>query len=162
MIETQAKGKPILMTTGIIFIIIGIGRVLLVIGGFFVALTAFMAIPSEMRDVLGSQQTTSKSTIVEIIGRIIVVSGIVRSVIYLVAGTLGVKNKNKPKRANACIFMGIIVILVDLLNILVMMIADTFFRIEQAHISWWSVIFTIALAILYLYGGALNHKSAKE
>jgi len=73
--------------------------------------------------------------------------------IQLIAGIFGVKNSNKPEKANTCIVFGIIVILMTVLSTILNISGGTQFDVTQVLM----LLIGLVIPVLYLIG-AFNLK----
>ena len=129
------KGKQFLKVTGILMIIgggLGIIFSLIAIAG--VAALAYLG--ADMGALIFSS-----------------VLAIVGAVIELVAGILGVKNCDKPEKANTCIVMGALVAVLTVVSMIVNAVAGGSFSVL-------SLVTGLVLPGLYIAGAVMNKKPA--
>lgn len=91
-------------------------------------------------------------------GGLLWVAGIISllgAVAEFVAGIIGVKNWNKPEKANTCIGWGIAVVAMCIISNVFTLIgyADSF--------NWFSVVTGLVIPVLYLIGAFQNKKLAQ-
>lgn len=72
--------------------------------------------------------------------------GLVGAAIELIAGILGVKNWNKPEKAQTCIICGIAVIAFTLISDIISFVS------YSAGFGWFSAILGLVIPVLYLIG----------
>ena len=95
----------------------------------------------------------------EVIGTIIIVGAIISligGIIELIAGIVGVKNSDKPEKATTCIVWGFIVLVINVISIIMSISGGS----SNVGSIIGSVIFSLALPVLYLVGAFKNKKSA--
>ena len=71
----------------------------------------------------------------------------------LFAGILGIKNCDKPEKAQVCFAIGVIMVVLAVLGLLASAI--------NSALTWWGAVLDLILPVLYLVG-ALQNKSASE
>lgn len=132
--EQQAKGATFLKVTGIIMIVVA------AIGIIFgiVALIAAIAANALADGALG----------LLVVAALI---GLVGAVIQLIAGIIGVKNCNKPEKAQTCIVWGAIVAALNVLSVVL--------TVAQGGDIAFSGILGIVVPALFIFG-AIKNKQA--
>ena len=144
----MAKGRGFLKVCGILMIIGGaVGIIfsgIMGIVGYFGASAIAEAGDYESADMIG---------IAVLIGAIIALIG---GILELIAGIVGVKNSDKPEKATACIVWGIIVLVINIISLIITFVGSS----AGAGTIIVSIIFGIALPVLYLIGAFLNKKNA--
>lgn len=133
--EQQAKGAQFLKVTGIIMIVGGALGIILGI----VALIAAIAANALAGGALG----------LLIVAALLALVG---SVIQLIAGIIGVKNCNKPEKAQTCIVWGAIVVAFSVLSTILTVVAGGEFDIV-------SFLIGLVLPGLFIFG-AIKNKQA--
>jgi len=132
------KSCKLLKVTGILMIIFGgIGIIL--------ALLAFLGagvIAQADQDLAG----------LVIVGSVLL---LVSAAIQLIAGVLGVKNHNKPHKANVCLIFAVIVMVLALVGIIIDVIS-----MGVTSGIFFSVIIGFAIPVLYLIGSLKLKKLA--
>ena len=155
MMEVQAKGQKLLMITGIIYIVVG---ALAALGGI-IGVMGVVAIPhmdAQTLQIMEAQWASQGMTMEDATGTAVIMTLVIAAiagVLSVVAGIMGVVNRNKPAKAQVCIIMGAIILTLDM--------ATAGYAISQGTFLWWSTSFSAILAVCYLYGGILNKQSAK-
>lgn len=132
--EQQAKGATFLKVTGIIMIVGGALGIILGI----VALIAAIAANALAGGALG----------LLIVAALIALVG---SVLQLIAGIIGVKNCNKPEKAQTCIVWGAIVAALNVLSVVL--------TVAQGGDIAVSGILGIVVPALFIFG-AIKNKQA--
>lgn len=143
MNKKDIKGRNFLLTTGILMI---------VAGGVSVIMALVLLLSGTFVSTMG--------TIGGILGTLMIMAAvlmIVAPLLELIAGIIGVKNHLRPERANTCIVWGIIVLIIEVLNLITSM------RVDAYGIGTTIVAVLLGLAVpgLYLIGAILN-KSATQ
>ena len=103
--------------------------------------------------VLAGFDSTGAIIAMVIVGLII---GVIGSIIQLIAGIIGVKNFDKPEKAQKCIVFGIIVVVLALVDVVLSVVGSGQFGVAQVS----SIIFGMAIPVLYLIGAFQLKKSA--
>lgn len=132
--EQQAKGATFLKVTGIIMIVVAALGIILGI----VALIAAIAANALADGALG----------LLIVAALIALVG---SVLQLIAGIIGVKNCNKPEKAQTCIVWGAIVAALNVLSVVL--------TVAQGGDIAVSGILGIVVPALFIFG-AIKNKQA--
>lgn len=132
--EQQAKGATFLKVTGIIMIVVAALGIILGI----VALIAAIAANALAGGALG----------LLIVAALIALVG---SVLQLIAGIIGVKNCNKPEKAQTCIVWGAIVAALNVLSVVL--------TVAQGGDIAVSGILGIVVPALFIFG-AIKNKQA--
>lgn len=132
--EQQAKGATFLKVTGIIMIVVAALGIILGI----VALIAAIAANALADGALG----------LLIVAALIALVG---SVLQLIAGIVGVKNCNKPEKAQTCIVWGAIVAALNVLSVVL--------TVAQGGDIAVSGILGIVVPALFIFG-AIKNKQA--
>ena len=133
--EQQAKGAQFLKVTGIIMIVGGALGIILGI----VALIAAIAANALVDGALG----------LLIVAALLALVG---SVIQLIAGIIGVKNCNKPEKAQTCIVWGAIVVAFSVISTILTVAAG-------GEFSLVSFLVGLVLPGLFIFG-AIKNKQA--
>ena len=66
----------------------------------------------------------------------------------LIAGILGVKNADKPEKAQVCFILGVVMVALQVISAVISIAGRTF--------QWYSVVIGLVLPILYLVGALKN------
>lgn len=141
--ENKAPGKTYLKVTGIIYIVLAAiyiiaGVVLLASGGILAAAG-------------GSAGLGDTGAMLGAIGGVMGVVVILAGAIELVFGILGVKNCDKPEKAQTCFVLGIILLVFAVIGLL-SSLSGGLSKLVMPIIS-------VAVAGCYTYGALLNKKS---
>jgi len=137
----NAPGKGLLKVSGILLIIAG---------GFWLLLGVLAALGMLVPGVLAaSAQATNTTVTMVVVGAIVIV---VLGAIYLIAGILGVKNCNKPEKAQVCFTISIIMLLVIIL--------DSISSLMGGTLKWYNIIIGLVLPVVYLLGALKNKEVA--
>jgi len=139
----EAKSNGFLKVTGILMII---GGVLSFIVGIIAVLG--VALVATIAAAAGAPVSAGLLTFSCIL---VLVSGVVS----FVAGIMGVKNANKPEKAQKCIVIGIIVIILSILGTILSLAAGGKF-------NFINLITGLIIPVLYLLGAFQNKKAAAD
>lgn len=82
---------------------------------------------------------------------------LISSILYLLLGILGIKNWQKPEKANICIVVDIIFILLTLINNICNIIINSL-----SPIFYFSIIISLVLPVLYLVAAFQLKKMGKQ
>lgn len=128
------KGKGFLKVIGI----------LMIIGGGISIIIGILALvgASALAAVLGSIGLWYVATFLVLAG----------AALELAAGIVGVKNCDKPEKANVCIVMGILVAVFSILGNILSSVAGSDFNV-------FSMLSGLLLPILYIAGAVMNKQS---
>ena len=147
---TNAKGKTLLKVMGILMII---GAAL----GIIVAIFAIMAAMS----IAGIGVAAGEAGVGIAVGTLLIVAIIITalgSILQLIAGIIGIKHCNNPAKATTCIVWGIIVLILQIISLIF-----TITNGEQTTFSIiTSILFGLAVPVLYIVGAAMNKKGITE
>jgi hypothetical protein len=138
----NAPGKGLLKVSGILLIIIGAIYTLLgvlALGGSF-----SQAVVEQTMALTGATATVIR------IGAIIMLA---MGLFELIVGILGVKNCDKPEKAQTCFVAGIMLVLLVLVNAIMAVMKGSF--------VWYFTVIDLLFPILYLVG-ALKNKEASR
>ena len=133
----NAPGKGMLKVVGILFIIFGGISLLLGI------LALFGAISGGVINGVEIQTGASAGTI--LFSAILV---IVLAALDLCVGIIGVKNCDKPEKAQTCFVLGVLLIVVVLVSAIINIIGGKF--------VWYATLIGLVLPVLYLIGALKN------
>ena len=139
----DAPGKGLLKVSGILLIIFG--GITLLVG---ILALAGMMMP-EVVAIVAQQTGVSATTVV--VSAIVVV---VLAAVNIVAGILGVKNANKPEKAQVCFVMAVILLLIVIINAILSVVSGQF--------KIWTIVIEFVLPILYLVGALKNKEVAGD
>lgn len=145
------KGRNFLKVTGILMIIGGAISIILGI----VMLVSGLAIASITTTTPDAETVIAGAAI----GGVFIVSAIimlVSGILELIAGIVGVKNNNRPEKATACIVWGFIVLALQLISLILSFAGGS----TSAGAIILTIIFGIAIPVLYLIGAFMNKKAA--
>lgn len=138
----QAPGKMFLKVTGILLIVFGglavVGALLAMAGGGLLA--------------AGAAEAGLEAGLV---GGVVMIASIVMLIagaINLVFGIIGVKNCDKPEKAQSCFVCGIIMIVLQVLGIIM--------NLSSGSLNIISVLIGLALPVLYTIGAVKNKSVA--
>ena len=95
----------------------------------------------------------------QILGAIVIIAAIIAligGILELIAGIVGVKNSDKPEKATTCIVWGFIVLVINVISIITTISGGS----SSVGTIIGSIIFSLALPILYLIGAFKNKKAA--
>ena len=144
----EAKGKTILKVVGILFIIFGaisvIISLLALVGG------AALAGASGMLEGADAGMVAAGGAIVIVAG----VVALIQSVIDLIAGILGVKNCDKPEKAQTCFILGVVIIVIAIISDIFAFISS---GVNASTII--SALIGLVLPVLYVVGANKNKQS---
>lgn len=136
------KGKMYLKVMGILFIIgAALGIVLLLIAGGLSAL------------FFNLEYYTGTEVAVSVVS---IIFGLIAVVVRLIAGILGVKNCEKPEKANVCLGWGIALIALEVLSFIYTIITD-----PSGIFNIFNIFLGLVFPVLYIVGAVLNKKSAQ-
>lgn len=132
----RAKGKSYLKITGVLMIIFGVISAIIYLigsvgGGLLIA--------------------GDKAKDVGTMALLVMIIGLIWAVFEVVAGVMGVKNCENPQKADACLKMGIILIIFAAVSNVAQMVQEGF---TAGGIG--SLIVGLLLPVLYCYGAKLN------
>lgn len=130
------KGRMFLKVTGILMII---GAAFGIIGGI-IAVIGVGALAAVLETSAGGLMLAS-------------ILILVSAIIQLIAGIMGIKNCDKPEKAQSCLIMGIIVALLSVAGNVISNVLGTSFNII-------SYITSLVIPVLYIIGAAKNKASA--
>lgn len=130
------KGRMFLKVTGILMII---GAAFGIIGGI-IAVIGVGALAVVLETSAGGLMLAS-------------ILILVSAIIQLIAGIMGIKNCDKPEKAQSCLIMGIIVALLSVAGNVISNVLGTSFNII-------SYITSLVIPVLYIIGAAKNKASA--
>ncbi len=136
MNQTYAPGKTLLLVVGILLVI-------------FSGLSMIAVIPTL---ILGFASLSLGG-----VGFIILLAAVLACasvIIDLIAGILGIVNREKPEKAKTCMALGVTMIVIAALNILSSIGAQDF--------NIFSAIFGLLLPILYTVGASKNKNAAAQ
>lgn len=148
MNQTDAKGKKFLLVVGIILIVLAAFSALGVAGTAF-TLVSFNS--SDAAIVQQLEQTLAATGVTKEMLQISMGFSIVTVIVYLLAGILGIKNRNKPEKAKSCVIMAAIMIL--------LVLASAGYSVMTGTFTVWSVALNLVLPLLYLWGAMQNMQS---
>ena len=137
----NAPGKGLLKVSGILFIVFG--GISLLLG---VLALAGLMMPGGAQMV---EQTTGVSATTVIIGAILIV---VIAAVNITAGILGVKNANKPEKAQTCFIVAVV--------LLVIIIVNSVISVSTGQFNIVSIVIQFVLPVLYLLGAIKNKEVA--
>lgn len=150
----QSKGKNFLKVTGI----------LMIIGGAITIIVAIVGLISGIAIAGAAAATVEADYETAVVGSagasLIVVSSIIAligGVLELIAGIIGVKNCDRPEKSVTCIVWGIIVLVLQIVS-LILSFSNGGGQSALTIIS--SIIFGLAVPVLYLVGAFLNKKNS--
>ena len=95
----------------------------------------------------------------QILGAIVIIAAIIAligGILELIAGIVGVKNCDKPEKATTCIVWGFIVLVINVISIITTISGGS----SSVGAIIGSIIFSLALPVLYLIGAFKNKKAA--
>ena len=137
----NAPGKGLLKVSGILFIVFG--GISLLLG---ILAIAGLMMPGGAQMV---EQTTGVSATTAIIGAILIV---VIAAVNITAGILGVKNANKPEKAQICFIVAVVLLVIIIVNSVISVITGQF--------SIVTIVIQFVLPVLYLLGAIKNKEVA--
>ena len=130
------KGRKFLKVTGILMII---GSAFGIIGGI-VALIGAGALAAVLETSAGGF----------IFASVLILAS---AIFQLIAGIMGVKNCNKPEKAQSCLIMGVIVALLSVAGNIITSVLGSSFNIMSYATG-------LVIPVLYILGAAKNKTSA--
>lgn len=143
----KSKGSGFLKVCGILMII---GGALTIVISGILGISGYV-VGNEM---VNSGELQAGQTI----GTVVLVSAIlslIGGILELIAGIVGVKNNNKPEKATLCLVWGIIVLVLNLIS-LIFSLSGGSSGVGSIIVS---VIFSLALPVLFIIGAVQNKKS---
>lgn len=142
--QQKAKGSVFLKVTGILMIIGGAI-------GIIVAVTALLGIAAVIAALGGNGVAAGILTAAVIIAS-------VGFVLELVAGIIGVKNNNRPEKANTCLVWGIIVAALTVLSSILSISGGS----SDAGSVVLGLITGLVIPVFYIIGEAFNKKELQK
>lgn len=134
MNQTNAPGKTLLLVVGILLVIFSVISLIVLIPTF-VLLT-----PALSLGTLG------------VLLLVAVLLSCATVIIDLIAGIMGIVNREKPEKAKVCMSLGITMISITVLNII--------FTIISSDFNFFNAVFGLVLPVLYTLGAAKNKNAA--
>lgn len=145
------EGKGFLKVVGILMIIFaGIGLVFGVIG-----LIGAAALSSMMTEWGVTEDVTTVVNAAVIISCILSIIG---AGLEMATGIIGVKFCDKPKKANVCLVMVIILLVLEVISLILTFVGGNY----DAGTIILSIVTGLAMPVLYLIGVCLNKKGIVE
>lgn len=141
--ENKTPGKIYLKVSGIIYIVLA---AIIIISGLIV-----LAGGGLLAAAGGSAGLGDAGAVIGVAGGIIGVVAIIAGAIELVFGILGVKNCDKPEKAQTCFVLGIILVVFAAISLLGSFSGGLGKIVPQ--------LISLAIAGCYTYGAFLNKKS---
>lgn len=148
----KAPGKGFLKVTGIILIVIAVFGII----GTVINIGTYSAMSQGKLDPVMADIFAQAGLTAETLFTSIIIS-VIQSVLYLVAGIVGVVNCNKTEKANICLVFGILMML--------MVFVIRAYNALTTPFSVWTVIDTIGgliLPLLYFWGALKNRQTPAE
>ncbi len=142
--QKKAKGSVFLKVTGILMIIGGAI-------GIIVAVTALLGIAAVIAALGGNGVAAGILTAAVIIAS-------VGFVLELVAGIIGVKNNNRPEKANTCLVWGIIVAALTVLSSILSISGGSS---DEGSVVL-GLITGLVIPVFYIIGEAFNKKELQK
>ena len=139
----NAPGKGMLKVVGILFIIVGAIYTLLGILAF--AGSFSQAVVEQTAAITGAT-----ATVIRVSALVMLILGLFE----LVAGILGVKNCNKPEKAQTCFIIGVVLVL--------LVVANAIMSVTKGQFVWYMTVIDLALPVLYLIGALKNKEVADK
>ena len=144
----NSKGSGFLKVCGILMII---GGALSIIVSGILGIMGYIGAIALAES--GEYEDPEMIGVAVLIGAIIAIIG---GVLELIAGIIGVKNCKRPEKATTCIVWGFIVLVINVIGIILTIAGGT----TNVGSLIATIIFSLALPVLYLIGAFLNKKSA--
>lgn len=142
----NAPGKTLLKVCGILFIIAGAFSVIGSLGSIAIV-GSWDSLPVSVLQVYEQSNITKSSLTISI------VLAVIQAVLFLVAGILGVKNCNRPEKAQGCMILAILC--------LVLVLGSAVYSAMSGQLIIWSTLIWLVIPLLYLWG-ALKNKQAEK
>lgn len=134
MNQTNAPGKTLLLVVGILLVI-------------FSAISMFAVIPAFILAIASLSLGT-----LGVLLLLAVLLSCASVIIDLIAGIMGIVNREKPEKAKVCMNLGITMISITVLNII--------FTIISSDFNFFNAVFGLVLPVLYTLGAAKNKNAA--
>ncbi len=137
----KAPGKKLLQVVGIILVVFGAFGLLGTAMNFFVA----SSMTSEMEEILASTGYSAQDVMAG------AVWGLISSVIWLIAGIIGIKNCNKTGKAKICVILGGLM--------LVEILAEAVYSLAGGQFAIVGTVINLILPLLYFWGALKNFQA---
>ncbi|MGI6006673.1 MAG: hypothetical protein ACOX8E_04170 [Ruminococcus sp.] len=134
----KAPGKSLLKVVGILLIIISAFGLLGTVLNFFIA----SSMTPEMEEILAQTNYSASDVMTSSILSLIV------SVLWLIAGIIGVKNCNKVEKAKICLVFGVLM--------LVEILVEAVINLGRGQFAVVGIIINLILPLLYFWGAMKN------
>lgn len=134
MNQPNAPGKTLLLVVGILLVIFSVISLIVLIPTFV------LLAPALSLGALG------------VLLLVAVLLSCATVIIDLIAGIMGIVNREKPEKAKVCMSLGITMISITVLNII--------FTIISSDFNFFNAVFGLVLPVLYTLGAAKNKNAA--
>ncbi|MGI6012004.1 MAG: hypothetical protein ACOX8H_11000 [Ruminococcus sp.] len=137
----KAPGKSLLKVVGIILIVFSVFGLLGTVLNFFVA----SSMTAEMEAMLASTGYSAEDVMAGSVW------GLISSVIWLIAGIIGVKNCNKTSKGKICVILGGLM--------LVEILAEAVYSLMGGQFAILGTVINLILPLLYFWGAMKNFQA---
>lgn len=143
----NAPGKNLLKVCGILFIISGAISIIAGIGSVFIVNT-WDSLSLSVLQVYEQTNITKSSLAVS------AVLSMIQGILFLVTGIIGIKNCNRPEKANTCMVLAIVTI--------VLILASAVYSTITGQLAIVSVIIWLVIPLLFLWGALKNRQTEQN